>query len=43
MPELHLKLNVGLVIVTVGRCVINAKTGILIADNDFTIFIIAIL
>ena len=43
MSELLLKLNVGLVIVTVGRCVINAKTGILIADNDFTIFIIAIL
>ena len=43
MSKLLLELDIGLVIITVGRHVIDARFSIFIVDNDFAIFITAIL
>ena len=43
MSKLLLKLNVGLVIIAVGGCVINARSSVFIVDDDFTIFVSTIL
>ena len=43
MSELLLKLDISLIVIAVGRHVVNAQAGILVADNDFTILVAAIL
>ena len=43
MSKLLLKLNVGLVVVAVGRHVVDVGSSVLIVDDDLTIFVAAIL
>ena len=43
MSELLLKLNIGLVIITIGGCVVNVESSVFVIDDDFAIFITAIL
>ena len=43
MSELLLKLNIGLVVIAVGRHVVNARSSIFVIDDDFAIFITTIL
>ena len=43
MSKLLLKLDVGLVVVTVDGCVIDAGSSILIVDDDLAVFVPAVL
>ena len=43
MSELLLKLDIGFVIVAVDGCVVNARSSILVIDDNFAIFIMTIL
>ena len=44
MSELFLELNIGFIIVVAdGGCVVNVRSSIFVIDDDFTIFITAIL
>ena len=43
MSELLLKLNVSYVVVAVGRHVVNVRSSIFVVDDDFAVFITAIL
>ena len=42
MSELLLKLNICLIVVTVGRHVVDVGSSVFIVDNDFAIFIMTI-
>ena len=43
MSELLLELDIGLVIVAIDRCVIDAGSSVLIVDDDLAVFVPAIL
>ena len=43
MSELLLKLDVGLIIVAVDGCVVDAGSSVLVVDDDLAIFIPAVL
>ena len=43
MPELLLKLNVGLIVIAVGGHVVDVRSSIFIVDDDPAIFIVTIL
>ena len=43
MSELLLKLDIGLVVITVDGCVVDAGSSILIIDNDLAVFVPTVL
>ena len=43
MSELLLELDVGLVIIAVDGCVVNAGFSVLVIDNDLAVFILTVL
>lgn len=43
MSELLLKLDIGLIVVTVGGCVVDAGSSVLVVDDDLAIFVVAVL